>query len=80
MSGDKLKKALKDPNLTYGTELTLKKLKLGKIKTVLLAKNCPEQIKKKISSYKIEIIQLEDDSEEIALLCKRPHWISVLSY
>ena len=80
MSIDQLKKALKDPNITYGTEETLKKLKQGKIKTVFLSSNCPEHIKKKMGSHNIEVIQLEDSSEEIALICKRPHAISVLSH
>lgn len=79
MSLDKLKKVLKEGKVVYGTERTLENLKLGKTKYVFLSKNCPEEIKEKIKKYKTEVIELEETSDEIALICKRPHNITVLS-
>ena len=77
----KLRKALKDDKVIFGTERTLKNLKLGKTKAVFLTSNCPERIKKEIKSYKeIEIIELKEPSDEVALICKRPHVVSVISY
>ncbi len=80
MSIEKLQKALQTQRIIYGTEKTLKGLKLGKIKTVFLANNCPEETKKKIRKYKVEAIELNEPSDEIALICKRAHSILVLSY
>jgi len=80
MSLDKLKKALKQEKIIYGTEKTLKNLRLGKTKTVFLAGNCPIEAREKMKKYKIDIIELEESGDEIALICKRPHSISVLSY
>ena len=80
MSTDKLRTALKNKkHIIYGTEKTLKFLKLGKIKTVFLASNCPESTKKAIKSYGVEILELSEPSDEIALICKRPHPIIVMS-
>lgn len=79
MSLEKLRKAIKEEKIIYGTERTLKNLRLGKTKTVFLSGNCPDSIKEKIKKYKTEIIELAETSEELALICKRPHSITVLS-
>lgn len=76
----KLKEALKDKKLIFGTERTLKGLKLGEINTVFLASNCSEKIRDEIKKYDVEVIELEEPSEEIAMICKRPNPIAVLSY
>jgi len=79
MSVEKLKKALKEEKIIYGIDNTIKNLKLGKTKSVFLAKNCPVEIREEIKKYKIEVIELDESSDEIALICKRPHQIIVLS-
>lgn len=80
MSLAKLKKAIKEQKLIYGTKKTLLNLKLGRTKTVFLASNCPEETKNKIKSYKVEVIQLKIPNDEISMLCKKPFLISVISY
>ncbi|MBI2499552.1 ribosomal L7Ae/L30e/S12e/Gadd45 family protein [Candidatus Woesearchaeota archaeon] len=79
MSIEKLKKALREEKIIYGIDNTIKDLKLGKAKCVFLAKNCPDKIREEIKKYKTEVIELEESSDEIALVCKRPHQIIVLS-
>ncbi len=80
MSLPKLKKALKEKKIVYGVERTMKNLKLGKTTAIFLAKNCPEDLKKKIKKYSVEIIEMNEPSDELALICKRPHMIAVMSY
>lgn len=80
MSITKLKAVLKDKHVVYGSERTLKNLKLGKAKAVFLASNCPGEVKDKIKSYDVEVIELDIPNDELALICKRPHNISVLSH
>lgn len=79
MSLSELKKALKEKTVIFGTEKTLKNLKLGKCKKVFISSNCPKIIKDEIKSYEVEIIELDEPNTEVALICKRPHPISVLS-
>jgi len=79
MSLNELKKTLKDKKVTYGSKVTLKNLKRGKVNKVFLASNCPEEIKEEIKSYGVEVVELEIPSDELALVCKRLHPISVLS-
>lgn len=80
MSLSKLKKVLREHKVIFGRERTLKNLKLGKVKVVFVASNCPLDVKDKIKLYEVEVIELEEPSDEVALICKRPHTISVLSY
>lgn len=76
---DELKKALKEKKLIFGTEKTLKNLKLGKCKRVFISSNCPSKVREEIKSFGVEVIELSEPNTEIALICKRPHSISVLS-
>jgi len=84
MSLPKLRDALKNQRLIYGTRETLRNLKLGKVKAVFLAKDCSETVKNSIIYYsklkKIDIIQMEHGGKEIAQLCKKNFPVSVLSY
>jgi len=80
MSLSKLKSLLKEKNIVYGTDRTLKNLKLGKTKVVFLARNCPQDIRNKIKSYDVDVIELEEASDEITLICKRAHSVIVLSH
>ena len=76
---DELKKALKEKKLIFGAERTLKNLKFGKCKKVFLSSNCSPKVREEIKSFGVEVIELSEPNTEIALLCKRPHSISVLS-
>lgn len=84
MSLTELEKALKEKNLIIGTEMSLKGIRSGKISTVFLAQNCPDNVKESVNYYagisKIKVIQLKESNEEIAMVCKKPFPISVLSY
>ena len=81
---DELKKALKEKDITFGTEKTLKKIRNGEVKKVFLASNCDEKIKEIIERYakmgKFNIIHLDLPNDEVGLICKKPFAISVLCY
>lgn len=80
---EEIKKALKSKAIV-GKKEVLKNLKIGKIKKVLLASNCPKDLKKDIEHYakltKTEIIELDIPNDEIGVLAKRLYSISVLGY
>lgn len=79
MSLSELRKVLKEKKVIYGTKVTLKNLKRGNVNKVFLASNCPEDVKKEIKSYDVDVIELKIPNDELALICKRSHPISVLS-
>ncbi|MFH1592192.1 MAG: ribosomal L7Ae/L30e/S12e/Gadd45 family protein [Candidatus Woesearchaeota archaeon] len=76
----RLKNELKSGKVVFGFEKTLKNIKLGKAKTVFLAKNCPDDFRNKLKGYGVEIIELKEESDELSLICKRPHSINVISF
>jgi ribosomal protein L30E len=84
MSVDQLKKALKDEKCTFGLNETLKKVKLGKAKTVFLAQDCNALEREKILHYKklgqLNIIELEIKGSEVGALSKKQFSVSVLSF
>lgn len=84
MSLEKLKKALKEEQkLIFGSKETLKNIKLGRVKIVFLANNCPEEVRDSIIYYskisKIEVIELNLPNDELAMVCKKNYPISVIS-
>ncbi|OYT41159.1 hypothetical protein B6U80_02030 [Candidatus Pacearchaeota archaeon ex4484_26] len=80
-----LQKYLKDkPKLLFfGTKQTIKQVKLDKIKEVFLAKDCYEEIKERIENYakfsKMQVKNLEQNKDELALICKKSFPISIIS-
>ncbi len=81
---DALKKALKEKGLVFGTKATLRKLREGKVKNVLVAANCPKEVKEEIQHNakmtKAEVTELEVPDSEIGMICKKRFSVSVLSY
>lgn len=81
---EELRSALKEKTLTFGTERTLKSLKLGKAKAVFVASNCPKKIREQVSYYAgisgAKVVEIELPDKEIGLVCKKPFAVSVLSY
>ena len=77
-----LKEALKDSKAIIGAKRTLKLLKLGRLKKVYVASNCPKDIEDDVHHYSkisnIEVINLKENNEEIGVLCKKSFFISVL--
>lgn len=84
MSLEELRKALKEKTLTYGTKEAIQNLRNGKTKVVLMSSNCSKLTKENLERYTklsgAKLIELKQPSSELALLCKRGHSVSVLSY
>jgi len=78
----KIRALLVEDKLILGTERTLKLLKLGKLKQVLLSSNCAEQTKEDIIKYSkqtdTEVKELQYPGEELGVVCKKMYSISVI--
>ncbi|MBW2999621.1 ribosomal L7Ae/L30e/S12e/Gadd45 family protein [Candidatus Woesearchaeota archaeon] len=77
-----IKKLMETDRLVKGTKLTLKNLKLGKLEKIFVTSNCPAEVKEDIKHFsdlaKVKVVQLDITNEELGIVCKRPHLISVL--
>ena len=78
---EKLKKALNDKKLKYGTETTLKAIRKGEVKTVFVSKNCPKELLSQIERYSkimgLDLVKLDIDNEELGAICKKPFSINM---
>ena len=84
MTLENLKKALKEEKVIFGTERTMKMMKNGKVKEVIIAINCKEEVEKELNhnaeALGIKVIKSKENSEELGVLCKKPFAVSVLCY
>lgn len=80
---EEIKKIAKAGKAVFGSEETLKALKLGKVGKVFVTSNCPEDVKADIAYYAelsgAEVANLAIPNDELGTICRKPFVISVLS-
>ncbi len=80
---NEIKKAIEEGKLVIGTRKVMKKLKLKKLKLIIMASNCPENIKKdieyyaKLSGTKIEIF--DGTGKDLGIFCGKPFPAAVVA-
>ncbi|MBN2202846.1 MAG: 50S ribosomal protein L30e [Candidatus Aenigmarchaeota archaeon] len=78
-----LKDALKENKVVMGTDRTMKSVKLGKAETVVLASNCPDDVRKDLEKYtKLSGIKLENfegTAKQLGVFCGKPFSIASLA-
>ena len=82
MITDDIKKLANTDRLVVGTALTLKGLKQGLLERVYLTTNCPSGVQEDLNHYAklsgAEVVQSGVENEELGIICKRRHAVSVL--
>ncbi len=78
-----LRNALKENKVIIGSKKTIKYLKLGNVKLIILANNCPDNIKKDIENYvKLSGIKIENfdgTAKQLGIFCGKPFAIASLA-
>ena len=76
--------ALKQKNLIIGSKRVLKLLRADKLKKVLVAKNCKEEVVEEIKKYSkvsdVDVVELDVPNDELGVMCKKQFSISVIGY
>ena len=82
MTVNELKKDLKEKTPTIGLDRTIKELKKENVTKVYIASGCKgkEDVKKLAEIYGAKFNQMEENSKELGVLCKKPFAISVLCF
>ncbi|HIQ50840.1 MAG TPA: 50S ribosomal protein L30 [Nautiliaceae bacterium] len=79
---EELKLRSREGKLIFGADQTLKNIKKGKIKRVVLASNCPKELEEKIRYYSkiqgFDIIKSEFDREELGKLLGKAFLVAVI--
>ena len=75
--------AVKTGKVSFGTNAALQSAKMGKAKMIVLASNCPKDIKEDIEEYSkisgIPVIAYKGASMDLAEVCKKPFIVSALT-
>jgi len=78
-----VKLKISENKVIFGAERTIKLLKNGKIKRVIIAKNCLDEYKEKIFYYKkldnnLDVIESDLDREELGKILGVPFLVGVV--
>ncbi|OGI12457.1 hypothetical protein A3K64_04405 [Candidatus Micrarchaeota archaeon RBG_16_36_9] len=78
-----LRNALEEKKVILGSKRTLKYLKLGNVKKVIISSNAPESVKKDVEHYTkltgIELETFDGTSKQLGIFCGKPFSISALA-
>jgi large subunit ribosomal protein L30e len=74
---------VKTGKVSFGTSAAVQSAKTGKAKMIVLASNCPKDIKEEIEYYsklsRIPVLSYKGASMDLAEVCKKPFIISALT-
>jgi large subunit ribosomal protein L30e len=75
--------AVKTGKVSFGTNAAVQSAKTGKAKMIVLAANCPKDIKEDIEYYgklsKVPVLAYKGASMDLAEVCNKPFIISALT-
>jgi len=80
---EELRTALEEKNVVIGSKQTIKHLKLKKTKLIVIANNCPENVKKDIEHYSkltgIKVEKFDGTAKQLGVFCGKPFAIATLA-
>ena len=80
---DQIKEAIASNNAIIGTRRVLKTMRTGEVSSVVIAKNCPDNVKKDVMHYSkvggIEVNEYNGTGKDLGTFCGKPFSIAVLA-
>ena len=78
-----LRDALKQNKVVFGSKSAIKYLKLGNAKLIVVASNCPEDIKNNLEKYAklsgLKIKNFDGTAKQLGVFCGKPFSIASLA-
>lgn len=78
---EELRKLLDENKLFVGTDRTLKALREGKLEKVFVSSNAPADVRLEIAQLAkvggVDVVELDENNDELGVLCRKPFAISV---
>jgi large subunit ribosomal protein L30e len=77
-----LRKALKTGKVYLGSKRTLKALRRGEAKMVIVAMNCPKEVREKISKLNksnVPVLVYDGTNMELGAICGKPFSVAALA-
>jgi large subunit ribosomal protein L30e len=72
-------KAVKTGKVIIGANRTIEAATEGTAKMVVLASNCPEDIKQKVQATNVPVLEYEGTSVELGPVCGKPFTIAAMA-
>ncbi len=70
-----LRKALRSGKYYIGSRRTIKALKKGEAKAVVVSKNCPEELLQKIREFNVPVLVYAGTNMQLGEFCRKPFGI-----
>ncbi len=74
-----LRRAMRTGEVYIGSKRTIKALKEGRAKMVIVAKNCPEEVLEVIKRYDVKTITYNGTNMELGAICGKPFSVAALA-
>ncbi len=74
-----LRKVLKTGKVYLGSKRTIKALRRGEAKLVIVASNCPKEIREKIEKFGKPVIVFNGTNMELGAVCGKPFSVAALA-
>ncbi|WP_456371120.1 50S ribosomal protein L30e [Geoglobus sp.] len=74
-----LRRALKTGEVYVGSKRTIKAVRDGKAKLVIVARNCPEEVLEKLRQYDVRVITYDGTNMELGAICGKPFSVAALA-
>jgi len=75
--------AVRTGKVLFGSKSAVKAAKLGRAKLIIVAENCPEQVRRDIEYYArlsdIPVVEFKGSSYDLGLVCGKPFMVSALT-
>lgn len=82
MKTEELRKLLEEDKLLIGANETMRAMKMGKVKRLILARNVSESVKYDLMRLaeigSVPVVELSQSNHELGTLCRKKHAISVI--
>jgi large subunit ribosomal protein L30e len=80
---EELRDALKENKVVIGSKRTIKYLKLGNARLIVLASNCPEIVRKDVEHYaklsEIKVEKFDGTAKQLGIFCGKPFPIAAIA-
>lgn len=74
-----VKKALKSGKYYFGSKRTIKALKKGEAKVIVVSNNCPEEFLSEIRKFNVPIYVFEGNNIQLGEFCRKPFSIASMA-
>jgi large subunit ribosomal protein L30e len=76
---DIVRRALKSGKYYFGSRRTIKALKKGEVKAVVVSKNCPEEFLQEIKKFNVPIYVFDGTNMQLGEFCGKPFSIASMA-